>query len=169
MNNLILVVDENDKPIEYMEKLEVHKRGLTHRAFSVVLFSKDNKKMLIQRRAYDKYHSGGLWANACCSHQRKGETLEESVKNRLKEELGTSCPVKEYFVFHYRVEFDNNLVEDEIDHVFIGNLEEPININKEEIHEVKWIEIDELKKMDTSNCAYWFKIIINELIKRKII
>lgn len=169
MNNLILVVDENDNSIGYEDKLEVHKKGLTHRAFSVVLFSRDNKKMLIQRRAYDKYHSGGLWANACCSHERKGETLNESVINRLEEELGVKCNVEEKFVFHYRAEFDNGLVEDEIDHVFIGNLYDEVKINKDEIHEVKWIDVRELRNIDKSEFAYWFKVIIEELIERNII
>lgn len=168
--NEILVVDKNDNEIEYQEKHEVHRLGLTHRAFSVILFSKDMKSMLIQRRAYDKYHSGGLWANSCCSHQRKGETLEESVKNRLMEELGLSTEVQEKFIFHYRAEFENGMIEDEIDHVFFGTIDnDKININKDEIYEIKWIDLDEVKKIDKSDFAYWFIEILRILENKKYI
>lgn len=160
MINSILVVDNNDKPLRYLDKLEVHKRGLTHRAFSVLLFSQDYSEMLIQRRAYDKYHSGGLWANACCSHQREGETLEESVKLRLMEELGVTVDVEEKFKFHYRVEFDNGLIEDEMDHVFVGILNEEVKINKEEVEEVRWIKVKDLQFLDKEELAFWFKEIM---------
>lgn len=163
MDKLILVVDNNDNPLTFMDKMEVHRKGLTHRAFSVVLLSPDKKKMLIQRRALNKYHSGGLWANACCSHQRQGEELEESVSLRLMEELGVKADLEEILKFHYRVEFENGLVEDEIDHVFMGILEDTVKPNSNEVCEVKWIDIDKLKRMDKIDFAYWFKEIILRL------
>ena len=87
MQNNILLLDNKDKEIGFEEKLKTHQKGLLHRAFSVLIFdSKGN--MLIQRRAFNKYHSGGLWSNTCCSHQRKGELLDRAVHERLIEEMG---------------------------------------------------------------------------------
>ena len=71
MNSLIALVDLDDKITGYETKEAVHRRGLLHRAFSVFIVR--DGEMLIQKRNPDKYHSGGLWSNTCCSHQQKGE------------------------------------------------------------------------------------------------
>ena len=63
----IILVDENDEQVGTMEKMEAHQKALLHRAFSVFIFNSKNE-MLLQQRAIKKYHSGGLWTNACCSH-----------------------------------------------------------------------------------------------------
>ena len=83
----VILVDELDTPIGVMEKMQAHRKGVLHRAFSVLIFN-DEGEMLIHRRALSKYHSGGLWTNACCSHPREGETTEESGHRRLMEEMG---------------------------------------------------------------------------------
>lgn len=83
----VILVNEGDKQIGTMEKMEAHLKGVLHRAFSVLVFNKKGE-MLLQKRAQSKYHSGGLWSNACCSHPRPGETLAEATKRRMKEELG---------------------------------------------------------------------------------
>lgn len=114
----LILVDLDDVPIGSAGKAEVHRRGLLHRAFSV--FLTDGERMLLQRRSRGKYHSGGLWANACCSHPRAGESLEQAVPRRLKEELGISCPVEELFSFHYFSQYGPQLFEYELDHVFLG-------------------------------------------------
>ena len=98
MDELILV-DLSDHEIGTMDKAEAHRIGRLHRAFSV--FIVHGGKMLLQRRNSKKYHSGGLWANACCSHPRKGESLEAAAARRLSEELGISCAVTELFSFVY--------------------------------------------------------------------
>ena len=86
-------------------------------AFSVFIIN--DGKMLIQMRNPDKYHSGGLWSNACCSHQRDGEGLTESVHRRMAEELGFDCHLEEKFSFIYRTQFRPDLIEYEFDHVFV--------------------------------------------------
>ena len=115
----VILVNEDDQSTGWMEKMEAHRKGVLHRAFSVFIFN-DNGEMLIHRRALDKYHSGGLWTNACCSHPREGETTEESAHRRLMEEMGFDCDIQEQFSFIYRAELDNDLIEHELDHVFFG-------------------------------------------------
>ena len=92
MENIILV-DENDKEIGFMEKLEVHKKGLLHRAFSILIFNSQHE-LLLQKRALGKYHCPGLWSNSCCSHPRFNEKIEDAVHRRLVEELGFDCYLK---------------------------------------------------------------------------
>ena len=95
MEDLLVLVDENDREIGWREKMEVHVAGKLHRAFSVFIFDRNQKKMLLQKRAEGKYHSGGLWSNACCSHPRKGEGMEAALSRRLEEELGFKAPALE--------------------------------------------------------------------------
>ncbi len=113
----LILVNYRDEQIGQGYKLEVHKKGLLHRAFSVFLY--DGNKLLIQKRASNKYHSAGLWANTCCSHPRVGEKLEMAVQRRLLEEVGVSCDVKHLNSFVYREVFDE-LSEYELDHIFVG-------------------------------------------------
>ena len=95
---MIVLVDDTDMEVGMMEKMEVHQKGLLHRAFSVFIFNSNNE-MLLQRRAYSKYHSGGLWTNACCSHPYPGETVYDAANRRLKEEMGFSTEIQPAFCF----------------------------------------------------------------------
>ncbi len=143
MTEEIALVDLDDHITGYASKRLVHQQGLLHRAFSI--FIVDGSKMLLQRRNPNKYHSGGLWTNACCSHQRKGEELEGAIHRRLKEELGFSCPLKELFTFVYRTPFTGGVTEYELDHVFIGFYNSEIRANPDEINDLRWIDAAELK------------------------
>lgn len=163
MAEYIITVDEQDNEVGSIEKLEAHKLGVLHRAFSILVFNQKGQ-VLLQRRNIEKYHSPGLWSNTCCSHQRVGETLEEAVNRRLDEELGFTCDLKEMFHFIYKVEFDNNLMEHELDHVFFGHYDGDIIPNKEEVDEIKWMDMDDLKQDMADNpdtYTYWFKILMD--------
>lgn len=165
MDELILVNAE-DEEIGYGEKAYVHEKGLLHRAFSV--FIVNDGKMLIQKRNRNKYHSGGLWTNACCSHPRKGESLKEAVHRRLEEELGIDCDVEELFDFMYRTVFAENLYEYEFDHVFLADYSGSIELNREEASEIKWIDLQELKEdivRRPEKYTSWFLIAVNKVIK----
>ncbi|MDD6212040.1 MAG: NUDIX domain-containing protein, partial [Clostridiales bacterium] len=122
------------------------RKGLLHRAFSV--FLTDGSHMLLHRRARNKYHSGGLWTNACCSHPRAGEQLTDSIHRRMREELGIDCPASELFHFTYFRKFQDDLYEYELDHVFLGHfsMNSSIPFQPEEIEEIRWIEFDELEQ-----------------------
>jgi isopentenyl-diphosphate Delta-isomerase len=115
----VILVDETDTPLGKMEKMEAHKKALLHRAFSVFIFNSKGE-MLLQRRAPGKYHSPGLWTNACCSHPRPGEETHSAALRRLKEELGITTTLTKLFDFTYRSAYDNGLTEFEFDHVFAG-------------------------------------------------
>ena len=143
MDNLIALVNIDDQITGYETKAEVHRRGLLHRAFSV--FIVQGGKMLIQMRNPDKYHSGGLWSNTCCSHQRMGEELAESVHRRMVEEVGFDCELEEMFHFIYRTQFAPDLIEYEYDHVFVGTYGGEVKVNPEEASEIRWVSFEDLK------------------------
>lgn len=153
---LLVLVNYFDEEIGQGKKMEVHKRGLLHRAFSVFLY--DGNRILIQKRAAGKYHSAGLWANTCCSHPRVGETLEDAVKRRLLEEAGVSCPVRHLTSFVYRENF-GALSEYELDHVFIGEYKGAFVCNQEEAEEMKYVDMEELAAdmiVHPEDYAAWF-------------
>lgn len=159
----IIVVDKFDKEIGSIEKMEAHHKGILHRAFSILVFNKKNE-LLLQKRDKDKYHSPGLWTNTCCSHPRFGESLEQAVNRRLKEEMGFTCELKEVFSFIYKAELENKLTENEFDHVFMGIYDGEVEINKDEVEDYKWISIEEAK-VDMENnpeqYTYWFKVLFH--------
>lgn len=162
----ILLVDVDDREIGYTTKEDAHKYGKLHRAFSVFLFHGD--KMLIQKRNIHKYHSGGLWTNSCCSHQRRGESLEEAVRRCMECELGVVTELSEAFHFIYRTKFSEELYEYEIDHVFVGEFDGSIELNEDEASEIEWINMDELKKRlitEPDNFTSWFIIAAPKVLK----
>src|SRR5215510_9669857 len=113
----VILVDEHDRPLGTMGKLEAHRRGLRHRAISVIVRDRHNR-FLLQQRAAEKYHSGGLWTNTCCSHPRPGEDTQEAAGRRLKQEMGFTCELTFLFSTHYRADVSRGLIEDEIVQVF---------------------------------------------------
>lgn len=166
MEDELILVDFRDKEIGSMSKTDAHKNGKLHRAFSIFLV-RDNE-MLIQRRNKNKYHSGGKWANACCSHPRVGETLENSIHRRLKEELGVDCDLKELYSFTYFSKYADDLFEFEYDHVFIGKYESDVYPNLDEIDEVYWIDTNELEekiRKEPESFATWFLSAVKEVLK----
>jgi len=167
MEEKVVLVDENDREIGIEEKLKAHKEGKLHRAFSIFIFN-SKREMLLQKRAKNKYHSGGLWSNACCSHPRPNEKLEEAAHRRLKEEMGFDCRLRKAFHFIYKVEFDNGLKEFEFDHVFVGRYDGKVNPNPEEAEDYKWMDLKTLKKDVEANgekYTYWFKVALPKVIE----
>jgi len=132
----LVLVDLYDQEIGCASKAQAHREALLHRAFSIFVYQDD--RILLQRRAYEKYHSGGLIANTCCSHPRKGETLEQAVHRRLAEEMNFDCPLREVFSFVYFHQFEKDLFEYEYDHVFLGEYRGDFQINGDEVEEAWW-------------------------------
>jgi isopentenyl-diphosphate delta-isomerase len=119
MEELVILVDERDRERGTAAKLAVHRSGQLHRAFSVFVFDAAGR-LLLQRRAGAKYHSGGLWTNTCCGHPRPGEDVVSAAERRLKEEMGFGAPLKQVGAFTYRADVGSGLVEHELDHVLVG-------------------------------------------------
>ena len=164
MEENVILVDKNDTQIGLMSKLDAHKKGILHRAFSVFVLNNNNEIML-QKRAYNKYHSAGLWTNTCCSHQREGENSIEAGKRRLLEEMGFETELKIITSFIYKVEFENGLTEHELDYLLIGKyLKRPV-INKQEVADWKWMKVELIAddiKLNPNNYTSWFKIIFDK-------
>ena len=157
----VILVNETDQAIGTEEKLKAHKEGLLHRAFSIFTFN-DNGELLIQQRAKTKYHSGEKWANTCCSHPITKEDFITEAKQRLQEEMGFDCELKEIFSFIYKARV-GDLIENELDHVFIGKYNNSPKPNPEEVQDFRWTTLENLEtdmKQNPDEYAYWFKHII---------
>ena len=160
----VILVNEYDKQIGLMPKLEAHEKAVLHRAFSVFVFNNKNELML-QQRALNKYHSPGLWTNTCCSHQRDGESNLQAGIRRLQEEMGFVTPLKETISFIYKAPFDNGLTEHELDHIMVGSYEDAPIINPDEVADWKWMPLEDVKQdIDDNPQLYtaWFKIIFEK-------
>jgi len=143
----LILVDEEGREIGSAEKLEAHRNGgRRHLAFSILLFDRKGQTLL-QRRSQRKYHFGGLWTNACCGHPRPGEVLAEAARRRLHEEIGVSTELCEVFCFTYRAtDPSSGLSEYEVDHVFVGQLDDEPRPDPEEIDDLRWIDGAELER-----------------------
>lgn len=165
MGDQIVLVDKDDRGVGKAEKMAVHKKGLLHRAFSVLVFNSKGE-LLLQQRAKEKYHCGGLWTNTCCSHPRKGETVSQAAHRRLLEEMGVDCELEEIFSFSYRVDFPNGLTENELDHVLIGKSDSRPKPDPKEVEQWKWINLKTLRTEIRKNpeiYTYWFKVLLEKL------
>ena len=163
----VILVNEKDEQIGLMPKMEAHEKALLHRAFSVFVFNEKNE-LMIQQRAFEKYHSPGLWTNTCCSHQREGESNVEAGKRRLQEEMGFVTDLKDTVSFIYKAPFDNGLTEHEFDHILVGYYDGEPNLNPEEVSDWKWMTLEDLKMdMEKQPQLYteWFKIIFKNYYK----
>jgi isopentenyl-diphosphate Delta-isomerase len=161
----VILVNSQDEPIGLMDKMQAHEKGLLHRAFSVFIFNK-NGDMLLQQRALDKYHSGGLWTNTCCSHPLPGEQTQDAAQRRLLEEMGFSTALEETFTFTYKTGFDNGLTEHEVDHVFTGVYDGAILPDAGEVQSYAYRSMDDIRgSIETEPHLYtsWFKIAFPKL------
>ncbi|HYG04668.1 MAG TPA: isopentenyl-diphosphate Delta-isomerase [Chryseosolibacter sp.] len=158
----VILVDEDDNAIGSMDKMEAHRQGKLHRAFSVVLYNAKGE-MLLQKRAANKYHSAGLWTNACCSHPKPDEPVQLAARRRLNEEMGIDANPAFAYKFIYRAELECELVEYEYDHVFVGTFEGEPQINPNEVAEWKYANVDWLRqdvKKNAERYTFWFKLIL---------
>ena len=164
----VILVDSHDRPLGLMPKMEAHRRGLLHRAFSVFVFNSKGQ-LLLQQRAAGKYHSPGLWTNTVCSHQRNGETSVDAGRRRLREEMGFTTELREIFSFVYRAEFDNGLTEHEFDHVLIGRYDGSPVPDPSEVGGYQWVYLSDLLddlRQNPGNYTAWFRIIFEKSFEK---
>jgi isopentenyl-diphosphate Delta-isomerase len=156
----VILVTENDEIIGTIDKMKAHMDGLLHRAFSVFIFDKKGC-MLLQQRSIGKYHGAHLWSNACCSHPYPNENVKEAASRRLQEEMGFTAPLLKLFEFMYRAEVENNLIEHEYDHVFVVYHEGSVTVNKNEVSDYCYEDMDRIKwaiKEQPEKFTVWFKL-----------
>jgi isopentenyl-diphosphate Delta-isomerase len=173
MDEMLILVDEKDRQTGSASKSDVHARGLLHRAFSVFIFNSKGE-LLLQQRAMSKYHSAGLWTNTCCGHPVNGEPVNEAAKRRLGEEMNMNVHLLEICTFTYKAQFENGLIENEVDHIYYGVSDERPLPNPDEVSEWKYITTAELIddiKINPSHYTAWFKIaleqnLLGDLIKK---
>jgi len=169
MEERVILVDENDNEIDTQEKLSAHREGTLHRAFSLFVFN-SRGRLLLHKRAAGKYHSGSLWTNTCCSHPRPQERIEDAVHRKLLSEMGFDCNIKEVFHFIYKIQFENQLFEHELDHVFLGMYEGDPNANPDEVEDWKWVDPEELRKDMDANpeiYAYWLRVCFDRVLAER--
>ena len=154
----VILVDSLDREIGVAPKLDVHRSGLLHRAFSVFVID-ESGRLLLQRRAETKYHSPGLWSNSCCGHPRPGEQTIDAAARRLDEEMGIQCDLILVSSFLYRAHVDRELLEHELDHVFIGTTDRQPECDPNEVSEFMWTDVDTVISMlrdDPAAFTAWF-------------
>lgn len=165
-NELLILVDENDNEIGLKDKLSVHREGLLHRAFSVFIFN-SNDELLLQQRANEKYHSGGLWSNTCCSHPNSSEEISETVARRLHEEMEIESETTFKFKFMYATDFENGLKEYEMDYVFFGRSDEAPKPNSNEVQNWRYVNLSSLNEdilFNPGNYSAWLKLCLPQVI-----
>lgn len=168
MTENVILVNGQDEALGLMEKMEAHRQGRLHRAFSVFVLNTKGE-LLLQQRALHKYHSGGLWTNTCCSHPRQGELVEAAAHRRMEEEMGFDCPMEKVLEFTYKAELDKGMTEHEYDHLFVGRFEGRPQINPDEVMDYRWQNLDDLDQHISKHpeeYTAWFKIIWKEFLAK---
>lgn len=156
----VILVNEQGEQTGVMEKMEAHKKAILHMAFSVFIFNTKGE-MLLQQRAFTKYHSGGLWTNTCCSHPRPGEEILPAAQRRLHEEMGFETPLTKIFTFTYKTCFDNGLTEHEFDHVFAGNYSGKVQPGINEVNDYCYKDMFDIQaslQTHPHKYTHWFHI-----------
>jgi isopentenyl-diphosphate delta-isomerase len=158
----VILVNEHDQVVGAMDKMEAHQKGVLHRAFSILIFNSKGE-MLLQKRSQGKYHSGGLWTNACCSHPAPDENLTDATKKRLKHEMGIDLQPEFAYKFIYKSKLDRELTEYELDHVFTGIFDGVPDINTNEVEDWKFVNLNTLRQdmqAHPDDYTVWFKLIM---------
>ena len=160
----VILIDESDREIGSAEKLDVHRKGLLHRAFSVVVWDGAGRQLL-QKRAGAKYHSGGLWTNTCCGHPRPGEPVADAAARRLEEEMGFTCPLEWLGIVAYRADVGNDLIEHEIVHVFRACYDGTVAPDPAEVEAYKWCALRSIQRdvaAAPEQFTAWFRRYLDE-------
>ncbi|KWT65205.1 Isopentenyl-diphosphate delta-isomerase [Hyphomicrobium sulfonivorans] len=159
----VILVDPDDQPLGTERKIEAHVEGKLHRAFSVLIHD-GNGRMLLQQRAPEKYHSGGLWTNACCGHPRPGEATIDAARRRLIEEMGIDCPLVPLHSLTYRADVGNGLIEHEVVHLFVGHWDGAVAADPSEVSDYAWKTLNETRAEalnDPERFTAWFRVYLD--------
>lgn len=164
---LVVLVDEDDRVIGTEGKMAAHMAGKLHRAVSVFVFNTDGQ-LLLQQRAASKYHSAGLWSNTCCGHPRPEEETGPAAHRRLQDEMGFDCPLQPGCSFVYKRQLDDGLIEHEYDHVFVGHHDDAPAPTPAEVADWRWVGVDELLtdlEANPDRYTVWFGLALEKVLQ----
>ncbi|WPG36101.1 isopentenyl-diphosphate Delta-isomerase [Variovorax sp. EBFNA2] len=164
MDEFLIAVDAEDRPLHAVEKMSAHREGVLHRAFSVFIFDTQGQ-VLMPQRALGKYHSPGLWSNSCCGHPRPHEETGAAAERRLYEELGLRCVLQPVAAFLYREAVSEELIEHEYDHVFVGIARGLPRPDPGEVREWRWLALPELHR-ELARAPTHFTIWLHRIAER---
>ena len=157
----LILVDENDVEMGHIDKQSAHDaNGLLHRAFSLFIFNPDGK-LLMQQRSADKRLWPNYWSNSCCSHPRRGETMQQATSRRLRDELNIDAELEFVYKFTYQASYDELGAENELCWVYLGRTADTIMPNRSEIADTGWVSASELqRKLEEKPAQFtpWFKL-----------
>ena len=157
----LILVDENDVETGFLSKADCHDGpGHLHRAFSIFLFN-DEGELLLQQRSAQKRLWPGYWSNTCCSHPRKGESMPVATQRRLYDELHIESSLQFIYKFAYQAEFGEAGSENELCHVYLGEVNYDVTPNEHEIDAIRYLSaktlLEELESQP-ENFTPWFKM-----------
>ena len=165
MQDYVIAVDASDRELGQVEKLQAHRTPVLHRAFSVFVLD-DRGAMLLQRRAAGKYHSAGLWSNACCGHPRPGEPVLTAASRRLAEEMGIECALTAAGTVAYSIDVGGGLREDEFNHVLAGLFTGEARPDPREVCDWQWMTAEALqaaRERDPAGFTPWFGVVLDRM------
>jgi isopentenyl-diphosphate delta-isomerase len=159
----LILVDSEDRVVGHETKINAHLGdGILHRAFSIFLFS-DDDKVLLQQRSGEKPLWPLFWSNSCCSHPRRGENLDQATHRRLREELAVDADLRFLYKFEYQADFGALGAEHELCSVYVGKVSTPVavDVNPSEIADWQWIpcvETDRMVVEEPERVTPWFSM-----------
>ena len=165
--DIVIKVNDLDEIIGYADKMEVHKKGILHRAISIFIVNSKGE-WLLQQRAEKKYHSELLWSNTCCTHPLKGETTLDAANRRLREEMGMATSLSKLFSFQYYANLNNALIENELDHIYWGVTDQIPAVNPKEVASYRYIAPELLEQeinKEPEKFTEWFKMLFEKVRK----
>lgn len=159
---LIDIVDEKNVVTGKSTRGEAHKKGLIHRALSVLVVNSKGQILLQQRSANRSIHPLS-WDLSTSEHVLASETYEEAGKRSVKEELGVRVKVKTVGEINlqrrqYKVA-GKDIFENEMVVMLISSIHEgPFKLDPKEVNQVKFFSIEEIGKMlkDKVKFTPWF-------------
>jgi isopentenyl-diphosphate Delta-isomerase len=164
----VILVDIQDRPEGDGDKLDVHRLGQLHRAFSIFIFNA-NGDVLLQRRADDKYHFAGYWSNSCCGHPRPGEHTGKAAVRRLGEEFGFQAPLNEQMELVYWAEDpESGLIEHEYLHVFRGRFVGDPRPDPHEVGAWRWMSVPAVRRAVgrfPGLFTPWFRLLADRILR----
>ncbi len=168
----VILIDNKDEIIGVKDKIDAHLDGSLHRAYSFFVYN-EKGEIMIQQRALNKYHSGGLWSNSFCSHFYEGETENSAIRRAAQDEIGLGIVnYTKVGQILYKSDVGSNMVEYELDHVYLGTCEGKVVLNSNEVMDYRWIDFErlcELVEINKSEFTEWLKIILkNQKIRECI-